>query len=164
MDYLQYIYWLGSHKVRGKGEDMEQSTIDTLIQVGGTVIALIAGFITLSVNEENKRNKQEYKRKEERYIELVNALRGFYIDSFDKEKRENFLRQVNLCWLYCPDEVIQNAYKFLMMVHTDQKQQDADKEKAVGEFILAIRMDLIGRKPVKSTSLKSEDFKHFGAT
>jgi Pyruvate/2-oxoacid:ferredoxin oxidoreductase delta subunit len=143
---------------------MEQSTIEMLIQVGGAVIALVAGLITLFINERNKRSEQEYKRKEERYIELVNALRGFYIDSFDKEKTENFLRQVNLCWLYCPDEVIQTAYKFLMMVHTGQKQQDADKEKAVGEFILAIRMDLIGRKPVKSTSLKSEDFKHFGAT
>ncbi|MEL7627052.1 MAG: hypothetical protein AAGU15_09365 [Anaerolineaceae bacterium] len=143
---------------------MEQSTIEMLIQVGGAVIALVAGLITLFINERNKRSEQEYKRKEERYIELVNALRGFYIDSFDKEKRENFLRQVNLCWLYCPDEVIQTAYSFLMMVHTGQKQQDADKEKAVGEFMLAVRMDLIGRRPVKSTSLKPEDFKHLRAT
>lgn len=143
---------------------MEQSTIEMLIQVGGAVIALVAGLITLFINERNKRSEQEYKRKEERYIELVNALRGFYIDSFDKEKRENFLRQVNLCWLYCPDEVIQTAYSFLMMVHTCQNQQDADKEKAVGEFMLAVRMDLIGRTPVKSTSLKPEDFKHLRAT
>jgi Pyruvate/2-oxoacid:ferredoxin oxidoreductase delta subunit len=150
--------------MRVLGEKMAQPTIDTLIQVGGVVIALVAGFITLFINERIKRSEQEYRRKEERYIELVNALRGFYIDSFDKEKRENFLRQVNLCWLYCPDEVIQKAYKFLMMVHTDQKQQDADKEKAVGEFMLAVRMDLLGRKPVRSTSLRPEDFKHLRAT
>jgi len=143
---------------------MEQSTIDTLIQVGGVVIALLAGFKTLFINERNKRSEQEYKRKEERYIELVNSSRGFYVDAFDKEKRVNFLHQVNLCWLYCPDEVIQNAYNFLMTVHTDQKQQAADKEKAFGEFMLAVRMDLIGRKPVKSTSLRPEDFKHLGAT
>lgn len=143
---------------------MEQNTIVTLIQVGGTVFAFVAGFITLFINERNKRNQQEYKRKEERYIELVNALRGFYVDTFDQEKREKFLQQVNLSWLYCPDEVIQTAYNFLMMVHTGQTRQDADKEKAVGEFMLAVRMDLIGRKPVKSTSLKPEDFKHLRAT
>ena len=143
---------------------MAQSTIDTLIQVGGVVIALIAGFITLFINERSKRSEQEYKRKEERYVELVNALRGFYIDSPDKEKRENFLRQLNLCWLYCPDEVILKAYKFLMMVHTDQKQTVAAREKAVGEFMLSVRMDLLGRKPVRSTSLSSEDFKHLRAT
>lgn len=143
---------------------MEQNTIVALIQVGGTVFVLVAGFITLFINERNKRNQQEYKRKEERYIELVNALRGFYVESIDQEKREEFLRQVNLSWLYCPDEVIQTAYNFLMMVHTDQEHQDAEKEKAVGEFILAVRMDLIGRKPVKSTSLKPEDFKHLRAT
>jgi hypothetical protein len=67
-------------------------------------------------------------------------------------------------WLYCPDEVIQKAYKFLMMVRTDQKQPDADKEKAVGEFMFAVRMDLLGRKPVRNTSLRPEDFKHLRAT
>jgi Pyruvate/2-oxoacid:ferredoxin oxidoreductase delta subunit len=139
---------------------MAQSTIDTLIQIGGLAATLIAGFITLFLNERSKRVNEEYKRKEERYTELLNALRGFYVDSLDKDMRENFLRQVNLCWLYCPDEVIQKAYKFLSMVHTNQKYSDPNKEESVGEFILAIRKDMFNRTPVRNTYLIAEDFKH----
>jgi hypothetical protein len=44
------------------------------------------------------------------------------------------------------------------------KSSDKEKEKAVGELILAIREDLISRKPLKKTLLKPEDFKHLKAT
>jgi hypothetical protein len=50
------------------------------------------------------------------------------------------------------------------MVHTGQKPPDAEKERAIGEFILAIRKDLLNRKPVRHTNLKPEDFKHLRAT
>jgi len=72
--------------------------------------------------------------------------------------------QLNLCWMYCSDEVIYKVYKFLLMVHAGKKYPDAEKEKAVGDFILAIREDLINRKPLKKTRLKPEDFKHLSAT
>lgn len=81
-----------------------------------------------------------------------------------KELRTEFLNQLNLCWMYCPDEVIYKGYNFLFMVHTGQKHSDEEKEKAVGELILAIREDLISRKPLKETRLKPEDFKHLQAT
>jgi hypothetical protein len=69
---------------------MAQSTIDTLIQVGGVAITLVAGFVTWFLNERSKRSEEQYRRKEERYVELVKALRGFYVDSFDK--LTNFFR------------------------------------------------------------------------
>lgn len=143
---------------------MEQTTINILIPVIGVVLTLIGGFVTWYLNERSKRTYEEYKRKEERYSELIRSLRGFYVDSFSKELREEFLNQLNLCWMYCPDEVIHKAYKFLFMVHTGKKYQDDEKEKAVGEFILAIRKDLINRKPLRKTELKPEDFKHLRAT
>src|SRR5262245_9933427 len=130
---------------------MAQSTIDTIIQVAGIAITLITGFVSWLLNEHSKRLQEEYKQKEERYVELVKALRGFYADSSDQALRESFLQQLNLCWLYCPDEVIQKAYTFLQMAQPDQKQADAEKEKAIGEFVLAIRKDLLSRKPVRGT-------------
>jgi hypothetical protein len=142
---------------------MTQSNIDTLIQFAVVFITFIAGFVTLSLNERSKRIYEEYKRKEERYLELVKSLRGFYIDSYNKDMRDNFLMQINMCWLYCPDDVIQKAYKFLSMVQTGQNLSDIDKELAVGEFILATRMDLITRRPVRNTSLKPDDFRHLRA-
>jgi len=50
------------------------------------------------------------------------------------------------------------------MMGFQMKQIDAEKEKAVGEFMLAVRMDLLNRKPVRRTSLRSDDFKHLRAT
>ncbi len=143
---------------------MEQTTINILIPVIGVILTLIGGFVTWYLNEQSKRIYEEYKRKEERYSELIRSLRGFYVDSFSKELTEQFLNQLNLCWMYCPDEVVRKAYKFLLMVHTDKKYPDDEKEKAVGEFILTIRKDLINRKPLRKTELKPEDFKHLKAT
>jgi len=143
---------------------MEQETINILIPVIGTVFVLIGGFVTWYLNERSKRIYEEYKRKEEKYSELIRSLRGFYVDSFSKELRTEFLNQLNPCWMYCSDEVIRKAYNFLSMVHTDQKRSDEEREKAVGELILAIREDLISRKPLKKTILKPEDFKHLKAT
>lgn len=119
--------------------------------VVAVVPTLIVVFVTWCLNERSKRIYEEYKRKEGKYSELVRSLKGFYVDSFSKELRSEFLNQLNLCWMYCPDEVILKAYKFLLLVHTDQKHSDQEKEKAVGELMLAIRKDLISKKPLRKT-------------
>ncbi len=41
---------------------------------------------------------------------------------------------------------------------------DEDREKALGEFIVAIRKDLADRKSLRKTELKPEDFKLLRAT
>ena len=146
---------------------MEQGTVNILIiliPVIGAVIAFVSGLVTWYLNERSKRIYEEYKRKEEKYSGLIRSLRGFYVDSFNRELRTEFLNQLNLCWMYCTDEVIHKAYNFLLMVHTDQKHSDEEKEKAVGELMLAIRRDLISRKPLGKTNLRPEDFRHLKAT
>ena len=134
-----------------------------LLPVIVVILPLIGGFVTWYLNERSKRIYEEYKRKEDRYSELIRRLRGFYVDSSSTELRNEFLNQINLCWMYCPDEVIQKAYKFLLTVHTDKRSSDDEKEGAFGEFMLAIREDLINRQPLKKTGLKAEDFKHLRA-
>ena len=146
---------------------MEQGTVNILIiliPVIGAVIAFVSGLVTWYLNERSKRIYEEYKRKEEKYSGLIRSLRGFYVDSLNKELRTEFLNQLNLCWMYCPDDVIHKAYNFLLTVHTDQKYSDEEKEKAVGELMLAIRKDLINRKTLRKTNLRAEDFKHLKAT
>lgn len=143
---------------------MEQETVNILIPVIGAVIVFVSGLATWYLNERSKRIHEEYKRKEEKYSGLIRSLRGFYVDSFNKELRSEFLNQLNLCWMYCPDEVIHKAYNFLLMVHTDQRHSDEEKEKAVGELMLAIRKDLTSRKPLGKTNLTPRDFRHLKAT
>lgn len=124
--------------------------------------AVVAWFF----NELRKRSAEEYERKETKYSALIDALQGFYVTSQPQASvklKNQFLSELNKCWLYCPDDVIRKAYGFLDTVHTNSKVADDAKEKAVGEFILAVRRDLISRKPVRSTELAAGDFKHLRA-
>lgn len=126
--------------------------------------ALLIVVITWLLNEWGKRHHENYIRKEQRYSALLKSLRGFYIESQDKELKEKFLNEVNQCWLYCPDRVIEKAYAFLNKVHTDNKFNGAGKEIALGELILEIRKDLYVQFPFKRTNLKAEDFKNLRST
>lgn len=127
-------------------------------------LPLAAGVVAWFVNEQRRRSWEEYQRKEERYRLLLESLGGFYVASQDRPLKQAFLEQVKLCWLYCPDEVIQKAYAFLSTVHTGASRSDAEKELAVGALIVAIRRDLLSRKVVKRSQLKASDFKHLVAT
>ena len=158
MILLGYVQYHPERKI------MEQETLNILIPVIGGVLTLIGGFVTWYLNERSKRGYEEYKRKEEKYSELIRSLRGFYVNSSSKELKTEFLNQLNLCWMYCPDEVIYKAYNFLFMVHTNQKHSDEEKEKAVGAFMLAIRKDMISRGSLRKTNFKPADFKHLCST
>jgi len=116
------------------------------------------------LNERSKRKWEEYKRKEESYKELLRTLRGFYVKEHDAELKNAFLHQLNLCWLYTPDEVIKRAYSFLEKVHTNISSTDEEKELAVGKLVESIRNDLLSRNIVKKTNLKAKDFKHLVST
>ncbi len=116
------------------------------------------------INEKSKRIQQEYERKEESYKDLLRTLRGFYITSHDTKLKNDFLHQLNLCWLYAPDQVIIKSYEFLRLVHIGVEATNEQKELAVGELVAVIRKDIISRKIVNKTNLKPSDFKHLYAT
>ncbi len=125
------------------------------------VVPVVVGWY---LNERSKRSHGEYQRKEEMYLELIRCLRGFYVNSRDRDLKQGFLDQVNLCWMYCPDEVIRKAYAFLDMVRTGEERPDAKKERALGELVAAMRKDLLSGKRVKQTTLVAGDFRHLRAT
>jgi Pyruvate/2-oxoacid:ferredoxin oxidoreductase delta subunit len=123
-------------------------------------LAIFAWYL----NERAKRKWEEYGRKEERYKELLRTLKGFYVTTHDPKLKEEFIHQVNLCWLYTPDEVIQKAYAFLDNVCVGTNSKDKDKEGAVGALVVAIRKDLLSRKMVKKTKLQASGYKHLRST
>ena len=127
-------------------------------------LPLFGAIIAWFANEWRKRLWEQYQRKEASYKNLVRSLRGFYVDTFSEEKRVEFLDELNQCWLYCPDDVIVRGYRFLDTVHTQQVSTDQVKEKAMGEFMPAIRRDLLSRNLVRKTTLTHNDFRHFTVT
>jgi hypothetical protein len=124
-------------------------------------LPLFGAVLAWFVNEWRKRLWEQYQRKEANYKELLRCLKGFYVGVPDAlQLRAEFLAQLNQCWLYFPDDVILKGYAFLDRVHTDRVYPDQEKENALGEFITAIRRDLLSRKLVRSTMLTARDFKH----
>ena len=81
----------------------------------GSILVVVAGWY---LTEKSKRKWEAYKRKEDNYRELIRTLNGFYEDQADSALRQEFLYQLNICWLYGSDEVIRSAYSFLDTVHT----------------------------------------------
>ena len=132
-------------------------------------VALVV--ITWFLNENSKRQWERYKRKEDRYVALLKCVKGFYVDTDPtaaKSMKEEFINQLNLCWLYCPDATIQKGYKFLDHVRTGVKKTDQEKEMALGDFVLQLRMDLISDKPwfvpKRVTNFNESDFRILGST
>jgi hypothetical protein len=125
-------------------------------------IPLLGAVIAWFTNEWRKRVADQYQRKEDNYKELIRSLRGFYIGAANADELKlEFLNQLNISWLYCPDEVIQKGYAFLETVHARQVKSDEEKQLAFGAFVAAIREDLLSRKLVHTTRLSAKDFKHF---
>jgi hypothetical protein len=125
----------------------------------------VGAVVAWLVDRRQRRALEEYQRKEERYRELLKALPGFSLVSQDRKLKQAFLDQLNLCWLYCSDEVIHKAYEFIATIHTDVQQPDQIKsQRALGVLILAIRRDLLSRQVVRQTDLKADDFKSLTAT
>lgn len=140
---------------------MDLGKILTFLTSNGALLTFLSGILLWFLNEKKKRIYEEYKRKEERYMVLLNSLEGFYVESCNVEKIGDFLRQLRLCWLYCPDDVIRKANSFLKTVISNHCTSDTEKEDAIGELVLAMRKDLLRKKPVKRTSLVPKDFKLF---
>lgn len=142
--------------------------MENIISTLTIVVPILGIIIGWWLSERSKRKHEEYMRKEDRYTKLIESLRGFHVgsenDRLNKGLKERFLLQLNLSWMYCSDEVIRKAYAFLGTIHTGNEYSDKDREKALGEFIVAIRKDLADRKLLRKTELKPEDFKILKAT
>lgn len=140
-----------------------------LVPIVTAIVAAVGGYFLREFDKRREREAEEYRRKEERYVNFINYLRGFTVSAPDTKLKEMFLNELNLAWLYCPDDVVKKANGFIFLVHTDRSlderlPSDQEKEEALGELLLAIRKDLLSRKLVRQTALKASDFKLYRAT
>lgn len=141
-------------------------TLKELVPIFATCITLLGSFLIWSGTERSKRKQENYNRKEKIYAKLIESIKGFYTNSNQKELKDVFITQLNLCWLYSPDHIIRKVYAFLQMVHTniDRPYSDEEKEKALAELILEMRNDLISNNNIKDTTLEPKEFKLLSAT
>ena len=139
---------------------------EDVLKIMVPVVVAVVGWL---LNEYSKRQWERYKRKEDRYVALVECLRGFYENTEQSdadERKEEFLNQLALCWLYCPDAVIHKAYDFLDHVRVGVQRSDEEKEQALGAFVLEVRKDLLEERPWwrRKTKLNDQDFRILRST
>lgn len=129
------------------------------------VVPLLGAVVAWLVNEWQKRLSQQFERKEQRYAELLRSLRGFYVGAKNAEVlKAEFLNQLNISWMYCPDHVIRQAYAFLDTVGAGVTSTPQQKDFALGALVAAIRKDSLARTLVRKTTLGPSDFRHLGVS
>lgn len=117
--------------------------VATAFGVGfATVLVIVQLFIGKVLSD----RREQYRRREKRYIKLLNSLTGFYQSTSDNKLRSEFLAELNRCWLYCNDDVINRSYEFLNSVSENSTSSDEEKELALGNLVLAMRRDMLPRK------------------
>ena len=123
-------------------------------------LPLVGAVVAWFLNERRRHAWEEYLRKEERYRELLRTLSGFYSHSADAEVRRQFIEEYKRCWLYCSDEVIKAANAAMDVMKEGTTVPMEKRLQILGEFVLAIRRDLLHRTVTKGTSLRPQDYVH----
>lgn len=121
-------------------------------------VPLAGGVVGWLVNERRKREAEEYLRKEERYKSLLLSLRGFYEGAENLQLKQEFVNQLALCWLYCSDEMILLAYRFVATMKPERQAIADEKHAALSALIGEIRRDLLSRRAVRRTKLTGAEF------
>lgn len=140
--------------------------MEWIVNIVGILIPaqLIVAAMVWWLNEYSKRKDEKRKRMEDRYMALLGSMRGFYEggDAKDsKQQRDEFIRQMDLAWLYCPDEYIRKSYRFLTMAAGDKDAliNKDQKQAALSDVVAQMRKDLF-----RKTDLKASEHLHIKST
>lgn len=133
-----------------------------------TVLVIVQLFIGKILSD----RREQYRRREKRYIKLLDSLTGFYLSTNDNKLKSQFLTELNKCWLYCNDDVINRSYDFLNSMSENNECSDEERELALGDLVLAMRKDMLPRRVfrlrnpkrrpmswISNTRLKPSDYK-----
>ena len=131
--------------------------MEDVLKLWAVLGPVLGGLVMWVLNQHAKWKWEKHFRKEERYLGFLDSLTGFYTGSASSETKTEFLRQLRLAWLYCPDKVIRLGNQFLDTVKVKEaKSTDEEKETALGNLLLELRRDMFGKT---KTSLKAADYK-----
>ncbi len=132
-----------------------------LLSLVAIAIPLLIAVAVWDLNQRSRRAWEEYRRKEDRYRELLRTVQGFVVGGESHELKQQFVAAYYECWLYSPDSVIHHVTRFLRRLNVEP-QEAAEPEELLGEILLAARRDLLSRKSTRKTALTVADFELFG--
>lgn len=121
------------------------------------ISAIIGGFISYYFSSKSKKLEVMLKFREEKYSNLLIHLQGFVGTTTSSVTKKKFFEEQYKSWIYGSDEVVTAVNKLVELVIKSQgKEPNAEEgRKAVGNIVLAIRKDLLGK-----TTLSYKDFRY----
>jgi hypothetical protein len=139
-----------------------ETSLNWLIISG--IIGIIGSSFAWTYNERQKRIEKLVSEKEKRYRKLIKYIRSFGHGSEDEKKANEFILELQQCWMYCPDIVIEKGNIFIESMRANNQNKT---DLAKGEFVLEMRKDLMFSGKIfkfccnenRITRLKAIDFK-----
>lgn len=121
------------------------------------ITAILSSYLTYYFAIKSKRAEAITKFKEEKYSNLIIALQGFIGTTVSSETKKKFFEEQYKSWLYSSDEVVKSVNELirLLMEERGKDPDPAKGRKIIGNIILAMRKDLMGK-----TDLTCKDFRY----
>jgi hypothetical protein len=130
--------------------------VNTILPI---LTAIISSYLTYYFAIKSKRDEAILKYKEEKYSNLLVLLQGFVGATANSKTKKEFFEEQYKSWLYSSDEVTEAINKMVQLViESDGKNPNPEEDrKAVGNIIVAIRKDLLGKTTLDYSSFRYTD-------
>jgi hypothetical protein len=111
------------------------------------VVGVVGSYLTYYFTNKSKRNETITKFKEEKYSHLLLKLQGFIGVTTRAKMKRDFFEELYQSWLYCSDEVVEALLHLVNLIKESHGKIPNPEEgrKAVGNIVLAMRKDLLGK-------------------
>lgn len=120
---------------------------------------VVGSYLTYYFTARSKRIESIKKFKEEKYANPLLQLQGFVGVTATGDAKRKFFEEQYQSWLYCSDEVVEAINELVKLV-VENKEIIPDPEsgrKAVGNVVLAMRKDLLGKTKLNYSSFRYTD-------
>ena len=132
-------------------------TKDILLIILPFISGVISAWVTYLFTIKIKKNESILKFKEEKYSNLLILLKGFVGKSASADLKRKFFEEQYKSWLYSSDDVVKSINELVELLIKERGMAPNPQKgrKAVGNIVLQMRKDLLGK-----TNLKYDDFRY----
>jgi len=123
------------------------------------ISGIVGSYFTYYLTMRSKKSEAIFRYKEEKYSSLLVLLKGFVGKTASGDLKRRFFDEQYKSWLYCSDDVVKTINQMVKLV-IDARGQVSNQQQgkdAVGEIVLAMRKDLLGKTHLLSTDFVYTD-------
>jgi hypothetical protein len=133
-----------------------ETTIQFLLP---TITAVIGACLTFYFSNRSKKQESIIRFKEAKYANLLIKLQGFVGNTTSAKAKKEFFEEQYQSWLYCSDEVVEAINEMVNLVINSRGKTPSPHEgrKAIGNIVLAMRKDLLGKSKLDYTAFQYID-------